>query len=97
MGLVAVYRHSRNRLVWRGSIEVSKGGCWSASLELPPDQDAAALLTLERKGKGAGLRPKDAALVVPAGEADALLVLLSGLFDRARQRSHPSQRKRTAD
>jgi hypothetical protein len=51
---------------------------------VPTGSDAAALLTIERKGKGATLLPRDAALVIPEGEAEAVLALLGGLFARAR-------------
>jgi hypothetical protein len=78
-----VYRESKDRLRWQGFTRVSKGGSWSATLELPLDEGNAALLTIERKGKGGKLRPKDAALVIPEGEANTLLTLLSGLFARA--------------
>jgi len=79
-----VYIRKAGHRLWRGSIRVSKGGWWSGRIEVPPDDDAAALLTIERKGKGATLLPKDAALVIPEGEADVLLALLDGLFARAR-------------
>lgn len=77
------YRRTPGHRLWRGSIRVSKGGWWSGRIEVPSGDDSAALLTVERKGKGATLLPKDAALVVPEGEAGALLALLNGLFARA--------------
>lgn len=79
-----VYMRKAGPRLWQGSIRVSKGGWWSGRIEVPSDDDAAALLTIERKGKGATLLPKDAALVIPEGEADALLALLNRLFARAR-------------
>jgi hypothetical protein len=80
-----VYMRKAGHRLWRGSIRVSKGGWWSGRIEVSSDDDSAALLTLERKGKGATLLPKDAALVIPEGEADALLDLLKGFFARARR------------
>lgn len=78
------YRRKSGHRLWQGSIRVSKGGWWSGRIEVMSGDDAAALLTIERKGKGATLLPRDAALVIPEGEAGALLALLDGLFARAR-------------
>ena len=78
------YRRNAGERQWHGVVQVSKGGWWSGRIQLPSNDDAAALLTIERKGKGATLLPKDAALVIPAGEAETLLELLTGLIERAR-------------
>jgi hypothetical protein len=80
----AVYRRKGGERCWWGSIRVLGGGRWSGRIDVPAGRNAAALLTLERKGKGATLLPKDVALVIPEGEADAVLALLDGLFARAR-------------
>ena len=76
-----VYKPQKNGRVWRGSVRVAKGGSWSACLELPA-AGQASLLTIGRKGKGSRLLPADAALVIPEGEADAVVALLNGLFER---------------
>jgi hypothetical protein len=80
-----VYRRRKDERCWSGSVRVAKGGRWSGRIEVPAGGDAAALLTLERKGKGATLLPSDAALVIPEGEAGAVLALLDGLLARARR------------
>lgn len=79
------YKGRRGDRIWRGSVRVAKGGSWSARIEVPADR-GAALLTIERKGKGSGLLPADAALAVPEGETEALLGLLEGLFATSRRR-----------
>ena len=78
------YRRKAGEREWQGVVQVLKGGWWSGRIQLPSNDDAAALLTIERKGKGATLLPKDAALVIPPGEAETLLELLTGLIERAR-------------
>jgi hypothetical protein len=80
-----VYRRKGGKRCWWGSIRVPGGGWWSGRIDVPAGRDAAALLTLERKGKGATPLPRDAALVIPEGEADAVLALVDGLFARARE------------
>lgn len=77
------YRRKAGEREWRGVVQILKGGWWFGRLQLPSNDDAAALLTIERKGKGATLLPKDAALVIPPGEAETLLELLTGLVERA--------------
>lgn len=47
-------------------------------------RDQGALLTIDRSGPGAGPAPSDASLMIPPGEADALLTLLKGLIEQAR-------------
>jgi hypothetical protein len=76
-----VYKRGKNGRVWRGSLRVAKGGSWSACIELPAGGQGS-LLTIERKGKGPRLLPSDAALVIPQGEAHAVVSLLDGLFAR---------------
>jgi len=48
-----------------------------------PDEQGA-LLTVNRSGPGAGPAPSDASLMIPPGEAEALLTLLTGLVAQAR-------------
>jgi hypothetical protein len=79
------YRLSRGDRVWSGTVRVATGAWWSARLEVPA-KGGAALLTIERKAKGSSLLPSDAALAVPAGEPEALLALLDGVFARSRRR-----------
>lgn len=68
-----------------GSVQIGKGGRWTGRIEVPAEGNVAALLTIQRKGRGATLLPKDAALVIPEGEAEAVLALLNGLFAKARR------------
>jgi len=68
--------------VWGGSVRVARGGSWSGRIEVPAG-GGAALLTIERKGKGSRLLPADAALAVPEGEAEALLALVEGLLAKS--------------
>jgi hypothetical protein len=44
-----------------------------------------ALLTLQRSGAGAGPAPTEASLVIPPGEEDAVLTLLTGLVAQGRR------------
>ena len=79
------YKGRSGDRIWGGSVRAAKGGSWSARIEVPAAH-GAALLTIERKGKGPRLLPADAALAVPEGETEALLALLEGLFARSRRR-----------
>lgn len=79
------HKGRRGDRIWGGSVRVAKGGSWSARIEVPASP-GAALLTIERKGRGSSLLPANAALAVPEGETEALLALLEGLFAKSRQR-----------
>ncbi len=78
------YESEGSERVSRGSVTVPSGGRWSASLEVRMRGDQGALLTIDRSGPGAGPAPSDASLMIPPGEADALLTLLKGLIEQAR-------------
>lgn len=71
-------------MVSRGSVSLASGGCWSATLEVRMGSEQGALLTVNRFGPGAGPSPTDASVMIPPGEADALVTLLTGLIRQAR-------------
>ena len=60
------------------------GGEWYAELSVPTAGRYPALLVVGRRGAGASLEPREAALVIPRGEAAALLSLLQGVLEQAR-------------
>jgi hypothetical protein len=78
------YEDEGSELVSRGSVTLPSGGRWSATLEVRMRDDQGALLTMNRSGAGAGPAPSDASLMIPPGEIDALLTLLTGLVEQAR-------------
>jgi hypothetical protein len=78
------YESEGSERVSRGSVTLPSGGRWSAALEVRMRDDQGALLTMNRSGPGAGPAPSDATLMIPPGEADALLTLLTGLIEQAR-------------
>jgi hypothetical protein len=79
-----VYEREGSERVSRGSVTLLSGGRWSATLEVRMQDDQGALLTVKRSGPGVGPAPSDASLMIPPGEADALLTLLTGLVEQAR-------------
>lgn len=78
------YEREGSERVAKGSVTLPSGGWWSGSLEVRMGGDQGALLTVLRSGAGAGPAPSEASLVIPPGEADALLALLTGLVAHAR-------------
>ena len=78
------YESEGSERVSRGSVTLPSGGRWSAALEVRMRDDQGALLTMNRSGPEAGPAPSDATLMIPPGEADALLTLLTGLIEQAR-------------
>lgn len=83
--LSPVYRRLGRERVAKGSVRLPNGDRWSGSIEAAGEGDQAALLTVERKSRRRVLEPADAALVIPPGEAEALLALLNGLVAQARR------------
>lgn len=79
------YENEGSERVSRGSIALPSGTCWLSKLQVPMNGDESALLTVRRQAPGPSLAPDEASLVVPPGEADALLALLEGLFAQARR------------
>ena len=79
-----VYENGGSERVAKGTILTSVGARWYCRLEVPIAHGSPALLTIEREGAGEGLAPDEATVVVPPGEADALLALLKGIIDQAR-------------
>jgi hypothetical protein len=78
------YENEGSEWVSRGSVTLPSGGRWSATLEVRMRDDQGALLTMNRSGPGTGPAPSDASLMIPPGEADTLLTLLTGLIEQAR-------------
>jgi hypothetical protein len=70
-----------------GSVAVGPVSSWSATLAVAMTGDQSLLVTLERDGPvpaGAPAVP-DVTLVIPPGEAEAVLTLLRGLVAQARR------------
>jgi hypothetical protein len=80
-----VFKPQGRARVANGSVQLPKGDRWLASIETAGEGDQPVLLTIERKSRRKMLEPADAALVIPPGEADALLALLNGLVAQARR------------
>lgn len=78
------YEREGSEQVARGSVTLPSGGRWFSTLEVPLSGDRSALLTIGREGPGESLEPDEAALVIPQGEADAMLALLNGIIAQAR-------------
>jgi len=83
--LSPVYQRPGRERVAKGTVRLPNGDRWSGSIEAAGEGDQPALLTVERKSRRRILEPADAALVIPSGEADALLALLNGLVAQARR------------
>jgi hypothetical protein len=83
--LSPAYQRPGRERVAKGSVPLPNGDRWSASIEAAGRGEQPALLTVERKSRRPVLEPADAALVIPPGEADALLALLNGLVAQARR------------
>jgi len=78
------YENEGSNRVARGSVTLPSGGWWFSQLEVPIAGDQSALLTFGRQGPGASIGPDEAAVVIPPGEADAVLTLINGIFTQAR-------------
>ena len=68
-----------------GWVAVGPESRWAATLAVPMTGDQSALLTIVREGPGPAGAPAvhEVALVIPPGEADALLTLLRGIVAQA--------------
>ena len=77
--------HSERQVT--GSVEVGDESRWVATLAVPMTGDQSVLVTLEREGPVPAGAPAvdEVALVIPPGEADAIITLLSGIVVHARQ------------
>jgi len=78
------YENEGSERVSRGSIALPSGAHWLSKLEVPIGGGRPALLTLRRQSPGDALAPDEAALVLPLGEADALVALVSGIIAQAK-------------
>jgi hypothetical protein len=86
--------HSERQVT--GSVEVGPDSRWRATLAVAMTGDQSVLLTLEREGLVPAGAPavSEIALVIPAGEADAVITLLRGIFVHARRDGVLVRRKR---
>jgi hypothetical protein len=86
--------HSERQVT--GSVEVGPDSRWLATLAVPMTGDQSALLTLEREGMVPAGAPavSEVALVIPVGEADAVITLLRGIFVQAQRDGVLVKRKR---
>jgi hypothetical protein len=79
------YEDEGSDQVSRGSVSLPAGGRWSAMLEVRMGSEQGALLTVHRSGAGAGPAPSEASLVIPPGEEEAFLTLVTGLVAQGRR------------
>jgi hypothetical protein len=77
--------HSERQVT--GSVAVGQASRWVATLAVPMTGDQSALLTFEREGPLPAGAPavEQVMLVIPPGEADAVLMLLQGIIAHARR------------
>jgi hypothetical protein len=77
--------HSERQVT--GSVEVGSDSRWLATLAVPMTGDQSMLVTVEREGVGPAGAPAvgQVMLVIPVGEADAVITLLRGLVVHARR------------
>lgn len=70
-----------------GSVVVGEQVRWSARLAVPMTGDQSLLMVIEREGPLPPGAPvvEEVAVVIPPGEADAVLALLQGLVEHARR------------
>jgi len=70
-----------------GSVATGQESRWLATLAVPMTGDQSILLSLEREGPVSPGAPvvEEVSLVIPPGEADALLTLLHGIVAHARR------------
>jgi hypothetical protein len=77
--------HSERQVT--GSVTVGQERRWVATLAVPMTGDPSVLVTLEREGPVPAGAPDvhEVALVIPPGEADAVITLLRGIVAHARR------------
>lgn len=70
-----------------GSVEVAPGARWMARLAVPMTGDQSLLVIIEREGPLPPGAPAvdEVALVIPPGEADAVVALLRGTVEHAKR------------
>ena len=78
------YEREGSERVSKGSIATPSGGHWFCKLEVPIMGERAALLTIEHEGSSEAIAPAEATLVIPVGEADAVVALLVGVIAQAK-------------
>jgi hypothetical protein len=70
-----------------GSVPIGQGSWWMATLSVPMSGDQTILLTIERDGPTPAGGPvvEQVTMVIPPGEADAVLTLLQGIVTQSRR------------
>jgi hypothetical protein len=70
-----------------GSVKVASGARWFGTLAVPLTGDQTLLVTVERDGPVAPGAPEvhSLDLVIPPGEAEAVITLLQGLVEQAKR------------
>jgi hypothetical protein len=83
----ATYEPEHSERQVTGSVAVGRESRWMATLAVPMTGDQSVLLTLEREGPAPASAPavEQVMLVIPPGEADAVLTLLRGIVAHARR------------
>jgi hypothetical protein len=78
------YEREGSERVSKGTIATPSGGRWYCKLQVPITGEQGALLTIEHDESGGSLAPAQTTLVIPVGEADALVALLAGVIAQAK-------------
>ena len=83
----ASYEREHSERQVSGSVRAGQEVRWFATLAVPMTGDQSLLLTIERQGPTLPDAPSvdDLMLVIPTGEADAVVELLRGIIAHARQ------------
>ena len=87
VALSAAYEPEHSERQVSGSVFVGEQVRWSARLAVPMTGDQSLLMIIEREGPLPPGAPVvgEVAVVIPPGEADAVLALLQGLVEHARR------------
>jgi hypothetical protein len=81
------YEREHSECLCSGSVTVATGDYWRATLAVATSGDRSVLLSIERTGSvSAGAPAVDTlALVIPSGEVHAVVALVAGVVEHARQ------------
>src|SRR3954469_21463529 len=81
------YEREHSECLCSGSVAVAGGDCWRATVAVATSGDRSVLLSIERAGLVAPGAPavETIALVIPPGEVDAVVALVVGVTEHARQ------------
>jgi hypothetical protein len=80
---VGAYQSEGSERVSRGVVILPTGARWFAMFQVPLAGTDTGLLTISREGQDGSPVPDQASLVVPVGEAEALLRLIGGIVTQA--------------